>query len=81
MLPRATPAQVKYIESLRLDIGLNTPQRNSLLSTLCDRPITFVDDLYKHEASKCIDYLKAIYEGKYPKREVDDRDELDTEIY
>jgi hypothetical protein len=55
----ATPAQVRYLDGLLIDIGLsNLVPRNAYLSRETNRDIQHIDQLTKMEASRLIDELK-----------------------
>ena len=56
----ATDAQIKYIECLAIDLGLDRRRRNAHVADCIGRPVSFLDQLTVAEASKAITYLKAL---------------------
>lgn len=61
-----TPAQLKYLESLLIDVGLSgLTQRNAYLSREVGRDIIFPTHLTKTEASLIISGLKERKERAY----------------
>lgn len=55
---KATPAQVKYIEQLAIDLEFDRHRRNRHIEAIVLRPINWVDQLTKQEASKVITQFK-----------------------
>lgn len=70
--PRATQAQIDFLEILFGDLGFNRAQRNDYLSEDLGREVKFLDDLSVGEASKLIEDLK---ERKEDAREKDYEDD------
>jgi hypothetical protein len=56
--PRATQAQIDFLEILFGDLQFNRAQRNDYLSERLEREVKFLDDLSIGEASKLIEELK-----------------------
>jgi hypothetical protein len=57
-----TLAQQSYIQQLCIDLKLNLKARNALVSGLVKREIKYLDELWKGEAGKVIEYLKKLKE-------------------
>jgi enolase len=78
--PKATPAQLKYLDSLFLDCGFSErSKRNVYLTTECDRPIKYPEELTKVEATRIISELVELRDKNKPKSSEDDMDEEDME--
>ena len=60
----ATDAQIKYIECLAIDLGLDRHRRNAHVADAVGGPVSFLDQLTVAEASKAITYLKALKDGE-----------------
>jgi len=61
--PSATPEQIKYIEILANDTGFSQRvHRQDFISTRLKRTVRFLDEPTVTEASKVIDWFKAIKE-------------------
>lgn len=56
--------QEEYIEILAADLGWNRQQRNGYISSICQRKISYLDELLPFEKSKVIDQLKSWKENK-----------------
>ena len=73
-----TRAQLQYIEQLEIDCGFNRCQLIDAinLNYFKDKPVKFLDELKKDQASKVISYLKAIWvrNKMYGDKDPDDRD-------
>lgn len=54
----ATDKQIKYIEILAIDLGLDIHRRNALINDKLSKKIKFLDELSTLEASIIIDYFK-----------------------
>lgn len=62
--PRATPEQVRYIEILAGDLGLDRIRRNFMCSRIVEHEVKFLDELTLGEASKVIDEMLVQKENK-----------------
>lgn len=62
--PRATPEQVRYIEILSNDLGLDRPRRNFMCERIVEHEVKFLDELTIGEASKIIDEMIIQKENK-----------------
>lgn len=60
----ATVAQIKYIDCLAIDLGLDRAGRNAHVAEAVARPVSFLDQLTVAEASKAIAYLKRLKDGQ-----------------
>lgn len=56
--PRATSKQIKYIEQLSIDLGLDRHRTVAHAKSIIGRGINFLDELTKIEASLVIDKFK-----------------------
>lgn len=62
-IANATVAQISHIELLLIDVQVNERERrNAYLTLWLNRPVKFLDELTKAEASTVIDELKRIKE-------------------
>ena len=68
----ATPAQQDYLASLFIDCGFTRLQRNAWLSAETGKDVHYLDELSKAEASRLIDQLIEMKEGRRGVPEVDD---------
>lgn len=62
--PRVTQDQVRYIEILAGDLGLDRARRNFMCSRIVEHEVKFLDELTIGEASKVIDEMLVQKEEK-----------------
>ncbi len=77
---KATPKQVKFIESLLIDCLMSSIRvRNEFLTRECERQVVYIDMLTMDEASMLIDKLIEIRDRTTPaKRSDPDEDDGDA---
>ena len=59
----ATDAQIRYIEILAIDLGLDRRSRNAHVSDRVGREIRGLDELTVREASDVIGWMKGMKDG------------------
>ena len=54
----ATPRQISYIETLAIDLGFTLHRRHAHVEDIIKRKFSFLDELYRSEASQVINQFK-----------------------